>query len=201
MYVVPPLATIMLCYIFYTLGSLVSDYKTEVTRRYPNSSFTASNYKQLTISLRRLSKAITDMDKIISPATMILLASFVFQILLFTSVLHQQSNNMFHQISAGFLTVSLLVALTTVVVLAARVQEKVSEMEDALLDVAISDEQSFSDNCTRLDQISFSQVMATLANKTHMTAMSVFKIEKSLIITLLCAFITYSVLLNQILSN
>ncbi|KAG8193195.1 hypothetical protein JTE90_005545 [Oedothorax gibbosus] len=126
----------MLCYFFYTLGSLISDYKNEVPWLHPNSGFTASSFKQITINLRRLSKAIIDMDRIISPATMILLGSFVFQILMTTSALHQQPSDLLHKILAGLLTVSLLVALTTVVavvVLAARVQENVSEMDDALV--------------------------------------------------------------------
>ncbi|KAG8178458.1 hypothetical protein JTE90_026557 [Oedothorax gibbosus] len=198
LYAVPSITTILICYTFHTLGYLISDYTKQVSRCLNDVSKESISFRRLTITQRLLSNAVIDMDKLLSPATMCLLGSFVSQVLVITSVL-TYSGDLISKITAGFIGFSQFMALIALVVLAARVQERFVQIEEVILDSAVFGRGTFNYTSAAINHIALSQLMASLANKTHMTAMSTFKIERSLILTIICTFITYSVLLTQIL--
>lgn len=201
LFVIPSLTVFLLCHIFHTLGSLMSDYKKEITGRYFNSVLKSNNIRKLAVTLRQLSTAVTEMDKKISPATMYLLCIFVSHILMLTSALSKNSSDMFNKILASFLVVTLLIALFAVIVLGARIEEIFSEIEKVILDATLPGESIFADISIGINRIELYQTTNILVGKTHMTAMGVFKIERSVILTLLCAFVSYSVLLTQVLNE
>lgn len=200
LFVIPSLTVVLLCYIFHTLGCLMSDYRKEIIDRHFNSILNSNDIRQLAKTVRQLSTAVTEMDKKISPATMYLLCIFVSHTLMLTEVLSKDTENAFHKIQAGFLIVSVLIALFAVIGLGARIQEIFSEIEKVILDVTVSSESTSTDVSIGMNRIEFYQTTNILVGKTHMTAMGVFKIERSVILTLLCAFVSYSVLLTQVLN-
>lgn len=201
LFVVPFMTTVLLCYVYHSLGNLISDYKNEVQIRHYNTTLTQNSIRRLVADLRNISITVTGVDKEISPATMLLLSSFVSQILLFTSTLSKGSVNLFQKIMVSCLVVLLLAALFVTVILAAQIRERFIEIKDIVSDSAVSRECIFNDVSLGVNHIALQQMIDGLVSKTHMTAMGVFKIEKSIILTVLCAFISYSALLTQVLNE
>lgn len=96
-----------------------------------------------------------------------------------------------------FLGVSVSIALLFLVGLASRIPDSFSQLKNIILTSANLRHKLFSGKAEAISYVGLVQILSDLADNFYVTALGCIKIEKSIISTMLCAFVTYGAIMNQ----
>ncbi|KAF8791430.1 hypothetical protein HNY73_006295 [Argiope bruennichi] len=192
------LAVVLICCIYHNLECMISDCKKELTSVYYNSRLTPEVMHNLASNLQQLSSVISKTDQIISPIAFNLLCTFLFQILVLTALLLKTSVIVWHLITGTCLGTALLFKVCILVIFGSRINERFCEIRTVISSYPAFQEGVLTDISAAVNHIALSQMVQTAAENAQMTAMGVISIRKSVILSVVCGFVSYSVLLYQV---
>ncbi|GFY56567.1 hypothetical protein TNIN_141391 [Trichonephila inaurata madagascariensis] len=178
---------------------MITDCKHHLTDCYRDAKLTVKSIHNSATELKQLSIAAEKIEKVMSPIAFCLLCLFLFQTLLVTTLL-LMGNIIFYKAFGTFIGITLFLKLCLIAVLGSQIHEKFLELKNIIASAPAIKENIFNETETTLNHIALSQMAGSLTKNIHMTALGSIKIRKSVVFSFICAFITYSVLLLQVLN-
>lgn len=193
----PGITFLFLCITYYELERFISDIKLRISTiiRY---GVGARQLDECANLLCKSSEIVRKLDKVFSPLMFYLIGSFIIQIMVLITLSVQQLENIYKAVSAtlGFGVIS---GLVVIVEFASQIPKRYKEIKTIIVTSACLRKELFSGKPDDIGFAGLSQIMNELNSTFYMTVMGVVKIEKSLIITLLCALISYGIVLYQVI--
>ncbi|GFU06326.1 hypothetical protein NPIL_200481 [Nephila pilipes] len=195
------LAVVLVCFAYYKLGSFISDTKRDLTSSYSAEILTPKITHNFTTKVNVLSTSIIKVDSAISPLAFYLLSLFLFQIMELTAIFLTANGILWHIIFGIHLVVTLMLKLILLVILGSRIHERFAEIKELVLTAPVLNERILYEMPSGINHIALCHIVESLSDKAFMTAMGVIKIEKNVILSILCAFLSYSVLITQVFNK
>ncbi|GFS41031.1 hypothetical protein NPIL_546721 [Nephila pilipes] len=195
------LAVVLVCFVYYKLGCNISDFKRDLTASYSAEIPTPKIIHSLITKVNLLLASVIKIDRAISPLAFYLLCLFLFQIMELTAIFLKARGILWHIIFGTYLIITLIAKLILLVFLGSRIHERFAEIKELVLTAPVVNEGILYEMPSGINHIALCQIVESLSDKVVMTAMGVIKIEKSVILSVLCAFISYSVLITQVFNK
>ncbi|GFS41037.1 hypothetical protein NPIL_546701 [Nephila pilipes] len=195
------LTVILVCFVYHKLGCFISDSKRDLTAGYSEANPTPNIIHNFATKINVLSTSIIKIDRAISPLTFYLLCLFLSQIMELTAIFLNAFGILWHTIFAVFLIITLILKLILLVILGSRIHERFAEIKELVLTAPVVNEGILYEMPSGINHIALCHIVESLSDKLFMTAMGIIKIEKGVILSILCAFISYSVLITQVFNK
>ncbi|GFV55958.1 hypothetical protein TNCV_7561 [Trichonephila clavipes] len=192
------LAVVLICSVYQKLGCFISDSQRILIASYSEATPTPKTIHNFATTLNLLSTSVLKIDRILSPLAFHLLCLFLFQILELTTIFMKDKIIFWHVMFGALLVITLIPKVILFVMLGSRIHERFTEIKAFVLTAPVSNERMLYEMPSGINHIALCQLVDSLSDNAFMTAMGVIKIEKSVILSLLCAFISYSVLITQV---
>ncbi|KAF8770060.1 hypothetical protein HNY73_017631 [Argiope bruennichi] len=192
------LAVVLICCIYHNLECAISDCKRQFAIVYHNSKLTPQVMCTLSSKLHHLASIISKTDQIVSPIAFNLLCAFLFQILVLTSLLTRESVILWHLFAGTYLGIALLFKVYIVVIFGSRINERFCDIRKVAASFPAFQTVIISEASSVVNHIALSQMVQILAENAQMTGLGIINIRKSVILSVICGFISYSVLLYQV---
>ncbi|GFR16452.1 hypothetical protein TNCT_681491 [Trichonephila clavata] len=192
------LAVVLICSFYQKLGCFISDCQRVLAAAYSEETPTPKIIHNFSTTVNLLSTSILKIDRVLSPLAFYLLCLFLFQILELTTIFMRDEIIFWHVMFGGLLVITLIPKLILLVMLGSRIHERFAEIKELVLKAPILNERILYEMPSGINHIALFQLVDSLSDSAFMTAMGIIKIEKSVILSVLCAFISYSVLITQV---
>ncbi|GFT51235.1 hypothetical protein NPIL_23661 [Nephila pilipes] len=166
------LTVVLVCFVYYHLGCFISDLKRDL----------AASYSTLNLI----------------PKT---IHNFATMIVELTAIFMKEHDILWRIIFGIYIVITLIPKLILLVILGSRIHERFVEIKELVLTAPVLNERILYEMPSGINHIALCQIVESLSDKAFMTAMGVIKIEKSVILSILCAFISYSVLITQVFNK
>ncbi|GFT51239.1 hypothetical protein NPIL_23681 [Nephila pilipes] len=118
-----------------------------------------------------------------------------------TAIFLKANGILWHLIFGIHLIITLVPKLILLVILGSRIHERFAEIKELVLTAPVLNERILYEMPSGINHIALCHIVESLSDKAFMTAMGVIKIEKSVILSILCAFLSYSVLITQVFNK
>ncbi|GFS41034.1 hypothetical protein NPIL_546711 [Nephila pilipes] len=166
------LAVMLICSVYRKLDCFISDFK-----RYLTASYFAGNPTPKTIH------------------------NFATKTLEIATVFSKENLPFWYITFSMYLVITLVPKLILLVILGSRIHERFAEIKELVLTAPVLNERILYETPSGINHIALCHIVESLSDKAFMTAMGVIKIEKNVILSILCAFISYSVLITQVFNK
>ncbi|GFT48676.1 hypothetical protein NPIL_399181, partial [Nephila pilipes] len=176
----------------------ISDSKRDLSASYSEANPTPELIHNFATKANLLSASIIKIDHAISPLAFYLLCLFLSQIMELTAMFLKGYGILWSILFGVYLVITLIPKLILLVILGSRIHERFVEIKELVLNAPVLNERILYEMPSGINHIALCQIVESLSDKAFMTAMGVIKIEKSVILSILCAFISYSVLITQV---
>ncbi|GFR15406.1 hypothetical protein TNCT_124681 [Trichonephila clavata] len=191
-------AIVLICSIYQKLGCFIADSKKELITHKSEVSLTPKVCHNFAKTVDILSTSVIRIDSIISPLSFYSLCLFLFQVLKATSLFMRSTFKPWDSILGICILITLIPKLILLVMLGSRIHERFAEIKALVLKAPVLNERIWNETPSGINHITLCQIVDSMSENSFMTAMGVIKIEKSVILSILCAFISYSVLIIQV---
>ncbi|GFT29501.1 hypothetical protein NPIL_605371 [Nephila pilipes] len=192
------LAFLLICSVYQKLLGFISESKRDFAASYFAANPTPKIVHNFAKKVNVLSISIVKIDRAISPLAFYLLCSFLFQIMELTTVFLNENVPFWIIIFGTYIVITLIPKLFLLVILGSRIHERFAEIKELVLTAPVLIDRILYEMPSGINHIALCQIVESLSDKAVMTAMGVIKIEKRVILSILCAFISYTVLITQV---
>ncbi|GFT29508.1 hypothetical protein NPIL_605401 [Nephila pilipes] len=195
------LAVMLICSVYRKLDCFISDFKRYLTASYFAGNPTPKTIHNFATKVNLLSASIIKIDRAISPLAFYLLCLFLFQTLEIATVFSKENLPFWYITFSMYLVITLVPKLILLVILGSRIHERFAEIKELVLTAPVLNDRILYETPSGINHIALCHIVESLSDKAFMTAMGVIKIEKNVILSILCAFISYSVLITQVFNK
>ena len=198
--IVPHMAIILLSFVYYELGNLVHELKME-TKNTMNMQFSDDLLlvKGYCCSLSKTMHIVQQVDCVLTMPMFYLLSFLLTQIMIIVSLVTLDPKNILITAFSLFLGCGVCTSLLFIAGLASRIPGNFSGLKNIILTSSAVQEKMMSGKNEAISYVGLIQMFDKCTENFHVTAMGCLKIEKSVILCMLCAFVSYSVILNQMI--
>lgn len=193
----PGLTFMMLCLFYKELDSLLIDTKENIlvsVSKYPIDSDKISESSDI---LCKMANIVSKVDSRISKPLFYLLILYILQVMAFITVFADRYPGFIQTIAFTLISVNVIFGICAVGVLTSRIPERYSEIKTLIISSKIVRNEIAQGQSSAVALAGFGQLLHELTNSFHATAIGAFWMDKSVVITILCSFITYGVLIFQ----
>ena len=201
-FVVPYMAIILLSFIYYELGNVVYGLKTKILDTM-NAQFSDDllQMNRCCYFLSKTMQTVRRIDGVLTTPMFYVLSFLLIQIMALISIVTKDDKNTPLIVVSLFLAWGVFISLIFIVGLASRIPDNFSGLKNTILTSSIVRQKIMSGKTESISYIGFVQALDNHTENFYVTAMGCIKIEKTVILTMLCAFVSYGVMLNQMISN
>lgn len=198
---VPCLTLVMLCIVYKELENIISSAKSKLVLIITNNSVSSSKLEEFISHICKVAAIVQNIDSTFSCLLFCLISTFMLQIMVLISIAFGSFTKDLPVSSILIGGTLIISALITVVVFASLIPERFSEIKILIATSSSLRKEVFSKKSQDISFIVLSNIMNELTPVFYMSALGTVKIDKSVIITILCALLSYGVIFYQFIET
>lgn len=198
LFVVPGMAIILLIFVYYELGNLVYGLKTKISKIMASElSHDLSQIKICAYYISKTSQIVHKVDCVLTLPMFYVLSLFIIEIMVLIAISCKHVSNVPPIAVSVFLGFGVSVALIFIVGLASRIPDNFAQLKNIILTSHNIQQKILSGKTEAISYVGLVQLLGDLTETFYVTALGSIKIRKTVILSMLCAFVTYGAMISQ----
>lgn len=198
-FITPGLSFVLISWIYHDLGNIMNSLKSKVKRVVNDAKSDLQQINHCVYVLSKTSNTFKQINDALTMPVFYLMSLLMIQSLVIITQLSKQSLDIEMLFIVIFIQTGVFMAFFILVGMASRISEDYSDLKNILVTSDLVRKKLFTGKPEATGYLGLLHVSNALTSNFTMTAMGALKIEKSVIITMLCGFISYGVILSQML--
>lgn len=198
LFVVPGMVITLLIFVYYELGNLVYGLKTKISKIMASElSHDLSQIKKCAYYISKTSQIVHKVDCVLTLPMFYVLSLFIIEIMVLIAITCKHVSNITPIAFSVYLGFGVSVALIFIVGLASRIPDNFAQLKNIILTSHNIQQKILSGQTEAISYVGLVQLLDDLTETFYVTALSSIKIKKTVILSMLCAFITYGAMIFQ----
>lgn len=198
LFVVPGMAITLLIFVYYNLGNLVYGLKTKIFKIMASEfSHDLSQIKKCTYYISKTSQIVHKVDSVLTLPMFYVLSLFIIEIMVIIVIACKNVPKVPPTAVLVFLGFGVSVALIFIVGLASRISDNFAQLKNIILTSHNMQQKILSGKTEAISYVGLVQLLDDLTETFYVTALGSIKIRKTVILSMLCAFVTYGAMISQ----
>ena len=202
LFMVPGMTIILLSFVYYELGNFIYELKMEIANIMGTGfSKDLSQIQQCANLINKASRIVREVDSVLNKPMFYILSLLMIKILILTAVLTRNEVGAYLTAFAVYLGCGVLVALLFILCLTSRIQDNFSDTKNVILTSDTVQNKILSGGNEAISYVGLVQILNENSDKFYVTAMGFIKIEKTVILTMISAIVSYGIIFNQMIAS
>lgn len=198
---IPGLTFVLISFIYYELGKLMHSVLIEMKKTVNKSNDDWQLANHCAYLLCKASNIVAQINEMLTMPLFYLISLFMIQGMVFTTVLAKQSLDTVMLFTLLPVQTGAIFSFLTLIILASRISEIYSKIKNTILTAESVRLKLFAEKTQASSYVGLLQMANGLTDNFSITAMGTIRIEKGTIISVFCAFISYSIILSQMVQK
>lgn len=198
---IPALTTMILCILYKMLADFMKRVRFRIDNIIKTQDGTAKQLTECTQLLSEACNIVSKVEKEMSVPLFYLITIHVLQIMALISIFASRDPEIVASVIFFFIAANSILSLLFVVNLASKVSDIFTAVKTNIIISDFAKKGIYSELPEAIGIIGLGIVMNEMVNSFQITAFGAVKMNKALIITILCSFVSYGIILFQIFNN
>lgn len=194
----PALTAMILCVLYQMLADFMKKIRLHIDNIIKTQNSITEQLTECTQLLSEACNIVSRVDKGMSTPLFYLILIHVLQIMALISIFATRDPEVVSSVIFFFIAANSILSLLFVVNLASKVSEIFTDVKTTIMISDFVKKGTYSGQPEAIGVIGFGNILNEMTNSFQITALGAVKINKTLIITILCSLVSYGIILFQI---